>query len=237
MQTKKNIRSCTALLILVLTLSLLFSSCSSLHTVTFDKTNDSYFDKKTQTTYTPLSASYEPISRGEEYGKVKIAGMTSVLYTITGVDPTRFLCTVYGDVFCRADLTVPPLAEWTVTELTVCLNDTIAGATLTLRSSEEQQNVIITELLQAYCDGVPVRYPVEDIVASYIVRFVSPDVPGIYYAVRYYEYGEDIWDTVKNEDGTETDVNFGRYFIYDRYEGRCVAVSDALHHLLEGDGK
>ena len=45
----------------------------------------------------------------------------------------------------------------------------------------------------------------------------------------------DIYDVVVNEAGEEVEVNFGRYFLYDRYSRRCVAIDDRIFRLLEGE--
>lgn len=229
---KKAIR----LFAVCLSVLLLFVSCSSGHKVTFDSENDTCYDKSTGVTYSPLSASFEPIARGEEYGTVNIAGVKYTLYAITGQDPEKFLCTEYGDVYCRQDVAVPALTAWENVEgVRISLAGLANAPAMTISAEVADEASLIEELTLAYREGQAVRHPVEEPVAAYILRFTSPDAPGLYYTLRYYEYGEDIFDTVTDADGTTRDVNFGRYFLYDRYEGRCVAVADSLHRLIEGD--
>ena len=53
--------------------------------------------------------------------------------------------------------------------------------------------------------------------------------------VKLLEYSEDVYDVIVTDAGEEVEVNLGRYFLYDRYSKRCVAISNDIFRLLDGD--
>ena len=99
--TPRATRRTLAVIVLLIGALLLASCGKTLHTMTSD--SGEYFDKWTDTTYTSLPASYEPIARGDEYGKVNVAGVTNILYRIDGLPAQEYLCTEYeiGRASCR----------------------------------------------------------------------------------------------------------------------------------------
>ena len=107
-------------------------------------------------------------------------------------------------------------------------------AELTLRRENSEHADVIDGLVCAYADGQAVPYPTwADAAVNYTLRFTSDRVPGLYYCLRYYEFTEDIFTVYTDESGNRTEVNLGRYFLYNRFESRCVPVDDTLHRLLE----
>ncbi len=225
----------TLAIVVLLICALLLASCGkALHTMT---SNDGeYFDKWTDTSYTALPASYEPIARGDEYGKVNLAGVTNILYRIDGLSPQEYLCSAYGAVYHSKDVLVPLFDEWTVSSLKVCTDATIVVANLTLTPEDAVHASVIEAVQTAWCDATAIRYPsylTPD--ENYTLRFESKDAPGLYYAVKLLAYDEDVYDVVTNEAGEEVEVNLGRYFLYDRYSGRCVPTDDRIFRLLQGE--
>lgn len=225
----------TLAVIVLLVGALLLASCGrSLHTMTSDQ--GEYFDKWTDTTYTALPASYEPIARGDEYGKVNLSGVTNLLYRIDGLSPMEYLCTEYGGVYHSKDVVVPLFDEWTVSSLKVCTDATIVVSHLTLTPEDETHASVIAAVQTAWRDAVAVRYPSHlTPEENYTLRLESEDAPGLYFAIKLLAYDEDVYDVVVNEAGEEVEVNFGRYFLYDRYSRRCVAIDDRIFRLLEGE--
>lgn len=224
-------------LAILLALCLLFSlsACGKkLHKLTTE--GSEYFDKKTDTTYRALPASYEPIATGDEYGKLDLGGMTYILYEVAGLSPEDYLCSVYGDVYHDKSIDVPTFDQWELTSAIVCNDTAIVVAVLTLTPGNEQHAPVLANLKECWDHGTAVTYP------SYLtpdrihtLRFTSDTAPGLYYSVKLLEYGEDVYDVITTETGEEVEVNLGRCFLYDRYSKRYVAIPDDIFRLLDGD--
>lgn len=221
--------------VLVLTcLCSLFSCGSNLHTIT--TTGNQYFDKETDTTYKALPASYEPIAKGEEYGELDLSGMTYILHEIDGLSPTDYLCSVYGDVYHDKDIDFPTFDQWELTSAIVCNDAAIVVSLLTLDPNNEAHAPVLKGIKECWDNGSPVDYPSYLVpVRNYTLRFTSDTVPGLYYSIKLLEYGEDVCDVIVTADGLELEVNLGRYFLYDRYSKRCVAITGDIFRLLDGD--
>lgn len=232
--TSRATRRTLAVIVLLIG-ALLFASCGkALHTMTSN--SGEYFDKWTDTTYTALPASYEPIVRGSEYGKINLAGVTNILYRIDGLPAMEYLCTEYGGVYHSKDVEPILFNEWEISSLKVCTDAAIIVSNETLTPEDETHASIIADTQTAWRDGVAIRYPshlTPD--ENYTLRFESEDAPGLYFAIKLLAYDEDIYDVVVNEAGEEVEVNFGRYFLYDRYSRRCVATDDRIFRLLAGE--
>ena len=232
-----TIRAWRAILALTLALTCLFSlfSCGSgLHTIT--TTGNQYYDKETDTTYTALPASYEPIASGEEYGELNLSGMTYVLHEIAGLAPTDYLCSVYGDVYHDKDIDFPTFDRWELTSAIVCNDAAIVVALLTLDPTNTTHAPILNDLKQRWDHDNSVSYPSYlDPARAHTLRFTSNTAPGLYYSVKLLEYSEDVYDVIVTDAGEEVEVNLGRYFLYDRYSKRCVAISNDIFRLLDGD--
>ena len=55
----------------------------------------------------------------------------------------------------------------------------------------------------------------------------------MYYRLTYLEYSSDVIVYTTDADGNEIETNYGKYFIYDREEGRCVPAGDVVHAYVE----
>ena len=220
-----------ALCLLVTTLA----SCGlTLHKMT--ATEGEYFDKWTDVTYAALPASYEPIARGDEYGKVNVAGVKNILYKIEGLSPMEYLASAYGSVYHAKDVTVPDFTAWELSTLKVCTDRAIIVSHLTLTPEDAAHLDVMEQLQAAWTNAPAVDYPSYlTPKEQYTLRFTSDDVPGLYYAIKILAYSEDVYGTELNEAGEEVEVNLGRYFLYDRYSKRCVATDDNIFRLMEGE--
>ena len=195
-----------------------------------------YFDKRTDVSYVALPASYEPIARGDEYGRVDVAGVKNVLYKIEGLSPAEYLSSAYGSVYHAKDLAVPDFTVWEISSLKVCTDRAVIVSHLTL-TPEDPTYLDIMEQLQATWTNAPaVDYPSYlTPKEQYTLRFCSEDAPGLYFAVKILCYAEDVYGTALGDDGEEIEVSLGRYFLYDRYSKRCVATDDSIFRLMEGE--
>jgi hypothetical protein len=222
-------------LLLVLASVLLSVSCGNkLHTVT--SLGGEYFDKQTNTTYVALPASYEPIARGAEYGELDLSGVTYILHEISGLMPTDYLCSVYGDVYHSKDITVPDFSQWHISSMKVCTDAAITVSYMTIDPETEGHAPILDALQSAWRDRQTISYP-SYLTAkeNYTLRFESDDAPGLYFAIKLLAYDEDVYATVADGQGGTVEINMGRYFLYDRYSRRCVPTDDTIFRLLEGE--
>ena len=205
-----------------------------LHKMT--NTEGAYFDKWTDTTYVALPASYEPIARGEEYGKVDVSGVQNILFEIEGLSPTEYLASSYGAVYYAKDLFVPDFTNWELNSLKVCTDRAIIVSHLTLTPENPAHLSVMEDLQAAWTNAPAVDYPSyltpEE---QYTLRFTSEDAKGLYFSVKILAYGEDVYGTATNEAGEQVEINLGRYFLYDRYTKRCVATDDSIFRLMEGE--
>ena len=213
----------------VLCAALLLCGCSKLHKLHSD--GDVYVDRTTGVSYSPLSSCYEPVSRGEEYAKLDLAGVRYTLHAIGELAPTEYLCTVYNDVYCAEGVRVPTFEEWDISALYVCTNTAMTAAALVLDADNGTDAQLIRSLRDAYLNGTRVTYPSFYTVAeSYTLRYAADNANGLYYCMTYIEYEEEIYDMI---DGKE--VNLGRCFLYDRYNKICVTVDGGLRSRLLGE--
>ncbi len=227
----KKLRFCVAALCLALALATLLCSCGNRLVKIVAEENDLFRNTKTGATYQVLPASYEPVSRGEEYGRLDLNGVTFVLHQMPGLEPDEWLCSVYGDVYCSSEYKIKPFAEWDVGALYVCTNTALTVSELTVKPSAIQSETLCDRLFEllkdTYAKGESVYYPSYATPArAYTLRFESDDMPGVYFCVKMIEYTEDIF---------EGETNLGRTFLYDRYADRCVSVSDAVFRMLDGE--
>ncbi|MBE6620984.1 MAG: hypothetical protein E7625_06460 [Ruminococcaceae bacterium] len=227
-------RSLTALALLLAMLMLLVSCGNKLHVIT--ASGDTYFDKKTDTYYSVLPPAYEPIARGEEYGTVDLAGMTQTLYEVVGQSPTKYLCSSFGDVYYDRDASPVLFDAWKLSAAYVCTNTATVISELTLHADKEEHAPVLDDLQAAIVSGANVTYPSYLTPKRiYVLRFTSQNAPGLYYSIKLLQYGEDIYDVVKNEAGEDAEVSLGNTFLYDRYTDRFVAIDDTVFRLLDNE--
>ena len=235
----KHSRFSTALLCVILALcALLCCACSHRLVNIVATEGNTYRNAKTGAIYQVLPPSYEPVARGEEYGRLDLAGVEFVLHSIPGLDSNDWLCSVWGDVYCSPSYAFTPFEQWDIDALYVCTNTAVVVAELTLRESDHPEAALCSRLyslLQStYVNGPAVYYPsYASSARTYTLRFATNAHPALYYSIKLIEYTEDIYDTVEI-DGVSQEVNLGRTFLYDRYADRCVPVSDAVFRLLDG---
>ena len=174
-----------------------------------------YVDKSNGVSYIDAPACYEPIAMGEEiYGHVGEAK----LYQIQGADPHKWLCESYGTVFYADDVKLPTLGEMNISYCNVVLEDTVL-----VKISEA---TAIAAIVEAYENGESVTRPAVSS-DSYDINWrlkMADESVGLYYILSYIEIDEDY--VVENENGEQ--INYGRKFIFNRFENRCVAAGDVM---------
>lgn len=202
----------------VCVLCLALSGCSKGNKFT-EGSDGKYVDNKTKITYLSAPACYEPINMGDSvYGEL---GITE-LYAIEGADPQKWLCETSGSVLYAEGVKLPSLAEMNISYANIVDND---NAVVTVRDGS-----VIGEIVRVYTEGERIRRPMvleSAYSANVRIKFADETI-GIYYILAYVELKEDY--TVLNDDGTET--NYGKKFIFNRFDGTCVAAGDVLSGII-----
>lgn len=216
---KKNIRQVLAAFAATAMLaSVCLTSCS-------DKKNDFSFDSgiytdvRSDAKYYSAPGCYEPIATDPEvYGVIN----ETKFHKIVGLDPEKWLCEPLGNVFYATDVTLPTLDKMDIARTEIVLEDEVL---YTVTPDEAQA------LIDAYAQGERLTRPVwtaESFDVNWRVRFVDETL-GLYYVVAYLEFKEDYIE--KRDDGTE--INHGKRFLYNRFEGVFVAVDGVLEEYVE----
>ena len=201
-------------LLAVLLLSLALCSCAKGNKIVLSD-DGKYVDKKTGVVYIDAPACYEPIGMGEEqYGEVGSAQ----LYAVAGADPEQWLCDATGSVLYADSIELPTLDRMDISYASVLM--------------EEAELVRITDaevlggIVDTYVQGQAIRKPTyfeNTLAISWRIKLADEKL-GLYYVLNYIELKED--HVITLDDGTQ--VNYGRAFIFNRFEDKCVVAGDAL---------
>lgn len=201
--------------ILAFLLILCMAGCSGKNKLKMNS-DGNYVDKKTNVAYAIAPASYEPIaSESEAYGKIG----DSDVYGVVGVDTSRLLCTGDGTLFYAEDTELPSLDGMQLSYVSL-----VSSEDVTLANVSDAN--VVSALVNAYCVGDEMRKPLysEDSLAVNWRLKLADETLGIFYVLNYIELKEDY--TVSGSDGTT--VNYGKAFVFNRFENKCVAVGDLL---------
>lgn len=210
-------------------LALALSLCACGTKITYDQDNGSYTDKKGNE-YLRAPSAYEPVSyeKDKAYGNL-VAGIGEFeLFQIANATEGEWLTTADGDVMYLDGVKLPTLAEFGTDRVYVCREGEQIHAFATLTKTAE-----IDALLEAYMNGESIPYPSRLAEQSLRLRFASEEYPFLYYRLTYLEYSSDVIVYTTDANGNETETNYGKYFIYNRDEGRCVPVGDVVHAYVE----
>ncbi len=208
---KYILKTTLALLVVSCALSLL-ASCTKGNK--FDMNDDGNFvDKKTNIVYTAAPACYEPIAMGEEvYGTLKGENADVLMYEIVGAASDKMLCESTGTVFYAEGFTLPTLNK---------MNISACEIEIGIDSFRDVFSEDTETLIRTYTEGESFERPMASaslIVQSVRVRFEDSDL-GLYYYLSYMELSEDyVFDG----------VNYGKYFLFNRFENRCVSADGLL---------
>lgn len=210
---RKNILGLACLL---LSCAALFVGCSKGNEFAFE--DGRYVDGKTQISYIDAPACYAPVAMGDEiYGTLG----DSKFYRIVGADPEKWICEEGGTVLYAQGVELPTLGKMNISAANVMAED-VRIAQLT--------DTTISELVAVY-EGAPrINKPmVTDgmLTTNWRIHFIDESL-GIYYVLEYFEFGEDY--VIKSD--TNEEINLGRRFIYNRFEGVCVMAGEVLSELV-----
>ena len=215
-----------ALCALVLTVSL--CACGGVR-IKYDGEDGSYTDRRGNE-YLRAPSCYEPVSYlSEDVAGKLTAGIGKFdLYAIAKTEEGKWLTTADGDVLYRSDVTLPELEEFGASNILICREGEVIHAFASIESQQE-----IDALVKAYTEGESIPYPARMAEQSLRLRFESDAYPFLYYRLTYLEYSSDVIVYSLDENGQEIETNYGKYFIYNRDDGRCVPISDAVHQYVE----
>ena len=174
-----------------------------------------YKDKKTDVSYEAAPACYEPISVGSEvYGESENVSF----YEIEGQNPLNWICEEGGTVFYADGVELPSLDEMEISYINICVETNTTVTRTKVQSAED-----ISDIVSAYVSADSIYYRGNTPALTYKIRFADSS-NGVFYSVVFVRYAEDY--TVKETDGTEK--NYGKDFLYNRFEDRFVQAPDAL---------
>lgn len=205
------------------------SACSA--KVIYDNENNSYTDKRTKKQYMMAGTSFEPVaySTEKQYGKLTVGVGEFALYAIEYTEPGTWLTTNLGDVMYREDQKLPTLEGFETSRIYVCREDEKIHAFAVMETKAE-----IDAVLDAYLNGTAIPYPSNKTPEQNLrLRFASDTYKHLYYKLIYLEYANDVIVYTTDEQGNEIEVNYGKYFIYNREMDRCVPIGDVVHKHVE----
>lgn len=210
---------------------LLLSACSS--KVIYDDQSNTYADKKTGQKYLMAGTCFEPVSYNveKEYGTLVVGVGEFALFAVKGVEEGTWLATELGDVMYREDQTLPTLATFDTSRIYICREDEKIHAFNIVEDESE-----IDSILDLYLNGTSIEYPsLKTPKQNLRLRLGSDTYKHLYYKLIYLEYAEDVIVYGTDAQGNETEINYGKYFIYSREEDRCVPVGDTIHKYVGED--
>lgn len=217
-----------ALVLAFAALAICLCGCQSPE-ITYNQDNKSYTDKSGKT-YLSAPACYEPVSYDSEkpYGSL-VAGIGKFdLFTIAGTQNGEWLTTADQQVLYLESVTLPTLEQFGVNCVYVCREGEIIHAFARLNTQAE-----IDEVIKTYLEGESIPYPRQTAAESLRLRMGSDQYPFLYYRLAYLEYASDIIVYSTDENGQEIETNYGKYFLFNRDEDRCVPIGDVIHKYVE----
>ncbi len=217
MKSYKNIRSLCFVLALI-PVMLLLASCGS--GATFKEAGGrDVVDSASGKTWHHASACYEAVELGESVGKLQVTKKESYnLHQIKDMSPDAWLATEDGFVLYSHGTTLPTLQEMQATAMTIYA-DTESATKLHHITDAQSLAGIMTQ----YIPDNTITYPSRTPIRSYSLKFASESYPGLYYCLTYIEYADDY---------TLGDVNYGKYFLYNRSDKVFVPMDDSIHAIL-----
>ena len=217
-----------ALALACATMVLCLCSCGSAN-IQYNGEDGSYTDKRGNT-FLRAPSCYEPVSYDPEkaYGTLTAGIGTFDLYSISGTTEGEWLTTADMDVLYKDSVALPALQDFGTNCIYVCREGESIHAFARIETAAE-----IDALVKAYLEGESIPYPSRLATQSLRLRFASEKYPFLYYRLTYLEYSSDVIVYQTDENGLETEINYGKYFIYNRDDGRCVPVGDAVHKYVE----
>ncbi len=202
-----------AALALVLCLCAVLASCSEKNKFTMK--DGMYVNNTTNIAYHDAPGCYEPLFIGEElYGKIGDVE----LFEVVGADTNEWLCDASGTLFYADGIELPTVDKLNTAYMSLVYEEeTVAKVT---------DKEFIARVAGAYVNGATLEKPYwtsEMFDINWRIKFVD-ESRGICYILEYYELTE----AYLVSDGNGGNTDYGKRFIYNRFEEKLVAVDDML---------
>ncbi len=197
--------------------------------INYNSEDGSYTDKKGNK-YLHAPTAYEPVSYESDkpFGKM-IAGIGEFdLYQIANANEGEWVTTADGAVLYRDGVKLPTLEEFGTSHIFICREGEKVHAIANIQKSDE-----VAQILKTYLEGESIPYPGRTASESLRLRFASDEYPFLYYRLTYLEYSSDVIVYTTDAQGNEIETNYGKYFIYNRDDGRCVPAGDVVHTYVQ----
>lgn len=175
-------------------------------------------DKSSGTVWYHASTCYEAVELEKKLGKLVVGEHSLELYKLPDMDPSKWVATEDKNVLYAEGVTLPTLTEMAPETMIIYLDAATEQKLKTLSKPET-----LSAIVKAYTEGGSVLYPAKTPSATYRVRFTSDAYPGLYYVLTYVEYATDY---------IVEDNNYGKYFLYDRFDQKFVPVGSEIHMAL-----
>ena len=165
------------------------------------------------------STCYEAVELEKKAGKLVVTSKESLeLYKIPDMDPEKWLATEDKNILYAKGTSLPTLSDMAPIALHFYV-DSASERRLHTIDNGTALSAIITD----YMENEPAPYPASTPHQTYRVRFESNVYPGLYYVLTYIEYSSDY---------IVEDTNYGKYFLYNRFDQKFVPVGDDIHTIL-----
>ncbi len=210
----KHIRKIT-LLCLILSILVLTSCGVTIHEGIGE---GDAMDKSNNVTWYHASTCYEAVTLAEKAGKLIVKDRELVLYALPQMDPGKWLATEDANILYAAGVTLPTLRDMEPTALNFYLDGTAKHKLFELK-----EEALLNTIIKDYSENQSVLYPASTPYKTYCVRFASETYPDLYYTLTYVEYASDY---------IIGDANYGKYFLYDRFDQKFVPVGDEIHKAI-----
>lgn len=176
-------------------------------------------NKSTDTVWYHASTCYEAVELEKKVGKLVVTDKQSYeLYQLPEMDSEKWLATEDKNILYAEGVALPTLSDMAPSAVYFYLD---ASTPQRLYTMEDE--ALITKIIGDYTTNESVIYPATTPYKTYRVCFKSDDYAGMYYVLTYVEYASDY---------VADDVNYGKYFLYDRFDQRFVPIGDEIHVAL-----
>lgn len=211
----KRIKRILPLLCLILTVTALASCGITIHE---GIGKGDAMDKSGGVAWYHASTCYEAVALEQKQGKLVVGDQNLELYKLPDMDPAHWLATEDMNVLYAEGVTLPTLRDMEPTALYFYMDGSAQQKVYEMKNQEQ-----LSAVIEDFCENKSVVYPATTPYKTYRVRFASDLYPGLYYALTYVEYANDY---------TIDDVNYGKYFLYDRFDQKFVPVGEEIHQAL-----
>lgn len=178
------------LLLPLLALLLLFSSCGRPHTFVRSEDGTGYVDEKTDIFYRLLNEPYEPLASGETVGEYQYekSGIVREFRVIPDLDEKLFLTDNNLNVYYAGD-GMTPASQWAPALLLVCEEDAISVERK--RFSAGTDDAAIQRILGLWFgESTGASLPLKEPQLSYRLKLSGTLYPNLLYCFSFLYYGE-----------------------------------------------